>query len=311
MDNYDEDHINVLEFFDTLWKGKFTILFLVFVFSISSVFYALSLKDYYRSSSLLSVNQDSNNSFGGLSSVASQYGSIASFAGISLPSESGNKKDLVLATLNSRVFLERLLKNDWVLPGLYAASSYDKVTKKLNFDKSLYNPVTKIWQIDNKTKKSFKPSLLEAHIKYKNILNIEDNISSGFIKIEIEHLSPFYAKEFLDIIIEEINLMIREQDMLESSNALKYLEDQINQTQVADIRNSINTMIQAQMKTQMLAKIKKDYLLSQIDPPYVAERKSRPTRSVICIFGAILGLALGIFIVLFKHYILNFKEKNN
>ena len=38
--------------------------------------------------------------------------------------------------------------------------------------------------------------------------------------------------------------MIREQDMLESSNALKYLEDQINQTQVADIRNSINTMIQ-------------------------------------------------------------------
>ena len=132
MDNYDEDHISVLEFFDTLWKGKFTIL-LVFVFSISSVFYALSLKDYYRSSSLLFVNQDSNNSFGGLSSIASQYGSIASFAGISLPSQSGNKKDLVLATLNSRVFLERLLKNDWVLPGLYAASSYDKVTKKLNF----------------------------------------------------------------------------------------------------------------------------------------------------------------------------------
>ena len=309
MNNYDQDHINILEFIETLWKGKFTILILVLLFSISSVFYALSLKDYYQSSSLLSINQDSNNSIGGLSSIASQYSSIASFAGISLPSQSGSKKDLVLATLNSRVFLERLLQNDWVLPGLYALTSYNKSTQNLNFDKSLYDPATKKWQLDNKTNKSLKPSLLEAHTKYINILNIEENNSNSFIKIEIEHISPVYAKELIELIIEEINLMIRGQDMRESSNALKYLENQINQTKVADIRNSINTMIQAQIQTQMLAKIKKDYLLTQIDPPFVAERKSSPTRSVICIVGAILGLVFGILIVLFKHYILNLKDQ--
>ncbi|URQ69321.1 Wzz/FepE/Etk N-terminal domain-containing protein [SAR86 cluster bacterium] len=310
MDNYDDDHINILEFFETLWKGKFTICITVFLFSISSVFFALSLQDYYRSSSLLSVNQDSN-SLGGLSSMASEYGSIASFAGISLPSQSGSKKDLVLATLNSRVFLERLLKNDWVLPGLYAQTSYNKSTQEIKYDNSLYDSISKVWKKDIQTNKSLKPSLLDAHIKYKNLLNIEENNSNGFIKIEIEHISPFYAKELIDLIIDEINLMIREQDLLESSNALGYLENQISKTQVAEIRNSINKMIEGQMKTQMLAKIKTDYSLSQIDPPYVPEKKSRPTRSVICIIGAVLGFAFGIFIVLFKHYILNLNRVKN
>ena len=305
MDNYDDnDHINIIEFLETIWQGKIIILIFFLLFSIFSVFYALSLQDHYKSSSLLSVNQGSSNS-PGLSSFASQYSQVASFAGISLPSQSGDKKNLILATLSSRVFLERLLKYDWVLPGLFAQESYNKSTQELNYDKDLYNSTTKTWAIDKELNASLKPSLQDAHIKYSNILNIEENNSNGFIKLEIEHLSPLYAKELLDLVIEEINLMIREQDLRESSDALSYLRDQINQTLVADIKNSINSMIEGQMKTQMMAKIKTDYVLSKIDPAYIPEKKSKPTRSVICIIGALLGFIFGIFIVLIQHYIFN------
>ena len=102
--------------------------------------------------------------------------------------------------------------------------------------------------------------------------------------------------------------MIREKDIYESTEALSYLEQQVIDTSVADIRNSINRMIEGQMKTQMMAKIKKDYVLSIIDPPYVPENKSKPTRSIICIIGAILGVIFGIFIVLTQHYIFNIKR---
>ena len=305
--SYNDDHIDIIEFISVMWRGKLLIFIFFLISSTFSVFYSLSLQDHYRSSSLLTVNQNSSNS-SGMGALASQYSQVASFAGISLPSQSGNKKDLVVATLGSRVFLERLLDNEWVLPGLLAQESYNKATKKLSYDKSLYDVTSKLWVVDSNSNKSLKPSAQDAHKKYSNLLNIEENNSTGFLKLEIEHLSPYYAKDLLDLIIKEINLMIREKDIYESTEALSYLEQQVIDTSVADIRNSINRMIEGQMKTQMMAKIKKDYVLSIIDPPYVPENKSKPTRSIICIIGAILGVIFGIFIVLTQHYIFNIKR---
>lgn len=44
-----ENYIDLKELFDVLWKGKLIIILTTFIFAVSSVFYALSLTDIYRS----------------------------------------------------------------------------------------------------------------------------------------------------------------------------------------------------------------------------------------------------------------------
>ena len=83
-----------------------------------------------------------------------------------------DKKDLILATLSSRIFLERLLKYDWVLPGLFAQESYNKSTQELNYDKDLYNSTNKTWAIDKELNASLKLKVcIKANNLFRSIIN--------------------------------------------------------------------------------------------------------------------------------------------
>ena len=52
----------------------------------------------------------------------------------------------------------------------------------------------------------------------------------------------------------------------------------------------------------MLAKINQDYVLIEIEPPFIPEEKSKPSRVIVLILGTMLGGVLSIFIVLIRHY---------
>ena len=114
---------------------------------------------------------------------------------------------------------------------------------------------------------------------------------------------PYFAKSFLDLIINELNNIERNRDIAEAQRSKTYLNDQLNIYRVADIRNSINALIQSQLETEMLANVRKDYLLRPLDSAYVPEKKSAPVRSMICIAGTFIGFMLSIFFILTNHYL--------
>ena len=72
--------------------------------------------------------------------------------------------------------------------------------------------------------------------------------------------------------------------------------------QQKDIRNSINQLIESQLKTNMMANIKSDYVVTVIDSPYIAEKRTSPRRSVICILGTFIGGIFSIFFVLVRRF---------
>ena len=105
------------------------------------------------------------------------------------------------------------------------------------------------------------------------------------------------------MIINELNNIERNRDIAEAQRSKTYLNDQLNIYRVADIRNSINALIQSQLETEMLANVRKDYLLRPLDSAYVPEKKSAPVRSMICIAGTFIGFMLSIFFILTNHYL--------
>ena len=52
----------------------------------------------------------------------------------------------------------------------------------------------------------------------------------------------------------------------------------------------------------MMADIKNNYVLELIDPPYIAEERTSPSRSTICIMVTILAAFFASILVIFYHY---------
>ena len=301
-DPYLGDEIDLKELFKVLWEGKRLIILITAIFAISSIAYSLLLNNYYRSESLL-VTRNNTQSQG----MLSQMGGLASLAGINVQGTGENKPLEAIKIMQSRKFVKHLIEFENILPSMMAAKSYNHVSQELLFDQTIYDSETKIWKRKSTKNGRIKPSYLEAHKVYMNrVMSISQDKITGFISIHVEHISPVFAKEFLELIIKEANVLIRNRDIEESSKALKYLKSELSKTSFVEIQESINSLIEVQLETQMLTQINEDYILIEIEPPFIAEEKSKPSRSLICVLGTILGGMLSMCIVLIRHYSWNY-----
>ena len=77
------DEIDLRELLAVLWLGKTTILSIVFLSGLMSVLVALFLPNKYTSEALLAPRVDGG-AGGMLSQMASQFGGLASLAGVNL-----------------------------------------------------------------------------------------------------------------------------------------------------------------------------------------------------------------------------------
>jgi len=301
-DSGQEPQIDIEEFLGVLWSGKKLIIMTTLLFAIASVIYALSLQNIYKSEAILSLaeGQASQNS------SLSKYSGLASMAGIDLPSAGQNKGALVIETVRSRDFLKHLLTFNQVLPSLMAPKDFDVKSSVLFFDEEVYSFESKKWNRKVKAPFKPKPSPLESHEEYiKNVLEIGQNKKTQFITIAIKHISPVFAKEFLDLIIVELNTTLRQKDLVESSQALNYLQEQSVKTTNLGVKNSINSLIKRQLEIKMMANIREDYVVELIETPFQPEKKFEPKRAIICIMITSLGGLLSIIWVLISNYFFN------
>ena len=293
-----EDNLDLSEILTILWRKKFLIFCFIVAFGSISTFYSLSLPNIYKSSAVLIGTSDSSSS----SNVMNQYSGIAAMAGISLPSSvSKDKTKLALEVIKSKDFLKHILSFDLILENLMAVKDYDLVKKKLIYDTDIYNPDTRKWVKGNLGSKKLKPSYLDVHRVFISNLTILSDNTTGFTYISYNHLSPDFSKYFLDLIITELNNIIRDQDIYETNNAIEYLKIQLEKYPQSDIQKSINGLIKTQLETQMLAYISEDYVLSYIDKPFVPELKSSPNRTLIVIMGILMGLIIGSLVSLLQY----------
>ena len=287
-----EDEINFKEILFVLWSSKIFIAICVFCFAVGSVYYSLSIPNKFTSISLLKTND------GAVTSGQSSSGLdvLGSLAGVSLSGPASTKSSLAIATLRSRDFLKHLLKVSDSLPYLTVVEQYNKETKKIEFNNEVYDEENKIW-IDSLKKPSFE----RAYKAYRKILDIRIT-KQGFVELSVTHHSPQFAKDFLVLVINELNSLSRTRDLAESKASLEYLNRQLLETKQTDIRFSINELIKSELRRQMFANVQLEYLLKPLDSAFIPELKSSPNRPQICINGTLLGFLIGILISLIRHY---------
>ena len=127
------------------------------------------------------------------------------------------------------------------------------------------------------------------HKIYKKSLSIRRDNGDGFIYIAFQHQSPFFAKDFLSIVVTELNSTMRVKAASESSNSIEFLTDEFTKTNWLEIRNSISSLLQDHFQTMMLANVREEYALKPIESPFVEEEKYAPSRLSIVFWWTVAG----------------------
>ena len=293
-----EDEIDFGEIFASLWAGRKIVAGVTFFAAALSVVISLSLPNIYTANTLLSPAEQSS---GGLSSLMSQYGGLASLAGLTLPSGGdASKSQLGIQLMQSRAFISDFVTRRELLPDLMAVDSWNMETNEITYDPDIYDEKQNLWTREAEAPLLPKPSDQEAFKEFIEILTISEDPQTGFISVSIEHQSPIIAAQWLDWLVEDVNAAVKSQDVTEATKSIEYLKQQVASTSLAELQTMFFELIQSQTETIMLAEVRPEYVFKTIDPAVAPEEESEPNRALICIVGTLLGGIIGSILVLFR-----------
>ena len=293
------NEIDLKELFLTLWKGWWVISIFTAVFAASGVFYALSLPNVYKAEAVLVSAQEGGKS--GLASMAAQFGGLASLAGINISGSGTDSKNIALATLQSRQFINAFIQKHDLLVPLMAAKGWDTGSNRIIIDPEAYDELSGRWVREVKSGKAPQPTDWEAYNAFKTAaLAVSESKDTGLIKLSISHYSPSIAQEWVTWLVDDLNVWLKEKSLSETRRNIAYLEQQLDKTNISDMRTVFYQLIEEQTKNLMLAEVEKEFAFKTIDPAVIPEEKAKPKRAMICVLATLLGGILGVTIVLIR-----------
>ena len=302
MENMNEtnskNEISLGDLFFILWRNVYLIISITISFSIISIIYSLSLPNIYKSEALLMPNEVQSS----MSAMPGQYSNMASLAGISLPSETSTKSQEAIARIRSFEFFSNEFLPNIALEDLLAVKDWDISSNKLIYNDRLFDNTNKKWVRKVEFPQDKIPSAQEAYPAYLKILNLSQDNKTSFISVSLKHISPHVAKQWVDIIIEKIDTGMRNQDKAQAERSIEYLNSIALTTNYEEIKKSLNSLQEEQMKRLMIIESNENYVFSVLDSPIAAELKSEPRRSLIVIVSSMLGFVLSVILILIAHY---------
>lgn len=283
------DEIDIKRLFKIIIDGKKFIITLTAIFSIIAVIYSLSLSNIYQSTALLSPVGDKNSSQG-----VGNISGLANLAGLSISSQSGSNSTKAVTKMETLSFFEESILPNIFLPDLMAVNSWDAKSNTVSHKEGVFNSTNQKWSETPSPQKSYKAFMQK--------MEVVQSQKTGFVTISFKHQSPYIAKEWTELVVNEINNSFRTNDKLEAEASMNYLNTQMAQTSYTEIKQVVAQLLKQKMQQLALIEANEFYVFSYLDSPAVAEEKIEPSRSSISILGAVFGALLGILIVIIRNY---------
>ena len=143
--------------------------------------------------------------------------------------------------------------------------------------------------------------------KFMKIFTVEKLSSrTPFVLMTIEHISPTQARDWLELMVVDLNQNLSQRDVREARESISYLREQIKNTKVEDIKQLFYRMIESQTSKAMLAEVRPEYAFRVIDPPVAPELKHYPKRAFITLLSIVYSL-VGIIILCVLLYLNNIR----
>lgn len=271
-----DDEIDLIDLIRYLWNRKWLLIACGLAGGLIGTAIAMTSTKVYRAE-LIMVPADQEGS-GQLGGLASSLGGLAALGGINLGS-GGGKTDQALAVMKSRVLLEAFVQDKQLLAVLFH---------------ELWNADKGDWVSDVA---GDPPTIRDAYqFLTKNVLSVAEDRDSAVITVAVEWTDPKLAAEWANELVARTNEAMRRVDIQESEKNLAYLRSELEKTSVVEVQQSMYSLIESQIKSIMLAKVRDGYVFRVIDPAAAPEADDyvRPRKLLIVILGGMLGSMFGL-----------------
>lgn len=286
----EEDEIDLKELFNTILKYKYKIAAFSFVVVLATLCYVLSIPNSYKSEVILAPQSDGKSSASGLAN-------LASLAGVSLGGSTGKDPFTMMETTLrdyqfNKVLIEKYnlaekLKNPENLVFALGIDSFYSKSKKTD---------------ENRTKEEI---IFSANKQLNNILLLSEDKKSGLIILSAEYIDRFFAKELVDIYLEELISKIKLQDMKEIDKQIDYYKKELSSTYDVSLKEQLSKSLSALMQKRVFSLANDYYFVSKLTDSRVAyiKEKTKPKRALILVVSLVTSLILGIFMAFFLEFI--------
>lgn len=279
-----EHEVDLLELAKTIWCSRKLIIGIIVVCTLSTIILSMFMTNIYTAQTVLKPTSQSQ-AGGKLSALASQFGGLATLAGIAMPSSASSTE--IVNLLNSNILKKEIIEKYNLLPVLF-------------FDR--WDDVKKEWK-RNIINTSDVPTAWEGIRELSHIVKINYNMKDDIIILSVDFADPEKAAQIANYFIIALNdHMSLEAKRIALVNR-EYLEKQLLETNDPIVRQKIYNLIADKIETTMMAEVKEGFAFKVLDPPMAPDKKSKPKRAQMVIVAVIVSLFLGIFVVLIRDYI--------
>jgi len=229
----------------------------------------LLMHKQYRAEIIVATTDSPPGSSGGLGAIASQYGALASLAGVSLSGR--GSKDEAIALLQSRLITEAYVRDNDLLPVLYS--------ERWDQGSGQWKPSARI------------PTLWTANEYFsKRIRDVKVDRQTGLVTMRITWRDPTAAAKWANDLVRDTNRYMREKAIKEAEQNIAYLNDQAQKTNVLEMRTVIYSILKEELDKEMIAKGREEYALKVLDPAEAPETPSTPSAALLTAAGFAAGL---------------------
>lgn len=293
--------VDLVELAAYFWRKKWLLISALVVSAVFSVLYALSIPNQYRATAILIP---ATNSMGGTGSgLSGGLSGLASIAGIRIGGGDGTDKvSVAIALIRTWGFLDRFVTENNLESEILGVRAWDPLTNTLLREDIVPDNEPHVEE-ENTTPAQVRQKRAKSWQIFKAIeerISIARDPSTGFVTLSVEHYSPYVAKQWVDLLVSSLNKFIQERDKEEAQKSISYLTQQIENSELAEMRAVFYQLIEEQTKSLMLTEVRGEYVLATLSEARVPEQRSAPNRTLLVFIGLLFGLVITLLALLFR-----------
>lgn len=270
-----DDEMDIFKLWYTLWRSRWLIVGIVAAFAVGSAAYALLSPPWYNANVLLAPAKEKTSL-----DLAGQLGSLASLAGLAGIEPGGTRSIEAVAVLKSRDFARAFIKDQDLLPVLFA-DDWDAQARK--------------WRL------AAPPDLRKAVEFFdKKIRKVAEDRRTGLVTLSIEWKDPELAASWANLLALRLNENLRQRALVEAEANVKYLRQELESTSVVVLQQTVSQLLEREMQKLMLARGNAEFAFRIVDRADVPRLRSKPKRTLTVVVAVLLGGMLAVIVVLIR-----------
>ena len=259
--------MNLIDMGFIVWRNKWIVIVTIAFCVGLAVIYVLRAQPWYRAEVLVKL-AESKQAQGLLGQLGGGVGGLASLAGLDV---GANKSAEPIAVLKSRELAGAFIESQNLLPVFFA----DK-----------WDAAGKHWKSSDLKE---QPDIRDG-IRYfeQTVLKVQEDRKTGLITVAVEWTDAKIAATWANLLVERVNDRMRQRALVEGDSSMRYLKQELADTNIVPLQQSIGRVIETQLQQLILAKSNDEYAFKVIDHAQIPKWRDHP-HSVVIVAAAFLA----------------------